>query len=109
MEEGLHAPEVSLEGLQLHAAADAQNLLDPDLAAGHRKASERSRGGSAASGLAFRAAATLPVLQLRRHVQELWAVGGDGLNAAAEGAVLPQAGGHGAPQGHLTHVQDVSD
>lgn len=59
--------------------------------------------------VSFHGHATLPVLQLSRHVQELWAVGGDVLNAAAESAVLPQAGRHGAPQGHLTHVQHVSD
>lgn len=60
-------------------------------------------------GFSFYGGATLPVLQLSRHVQELGAVGGDGLNAAAESAVLPQAGRNGAPQGHLTHVQNVSD
>lgn len=67
-----------------------------------------SRSRSAVSVSAYEDA-TLPVLQLSRHVQELGAVGGDGLEAAAESAVLPQAGGGGAPQGHLTHVQKVPD
>lgn len=38
VEEGLDATEVALECLQLHAAADTQNLLDSELAAGHRNA-----------------------------------------------------------------------
>lgn len=36
MEEGLNVPETTLKCLELHASADAQNLLDLDLAAKHR-------------------------------------------------------------------------
>lgn len=49
VEEGLNVPHVSLEGLELHAAADAQNLLDLDLAARPRKARKSSDGGFAVS------------------------------------------------------------
>lgn len=48
------------------------------------------------------------MLQLSRHVQKLPAVGGNVLDAAPQGAVLPQAGRSGAPQGRLAQVQNVS-
>lgn len=52
---------------------------------------------------------TLPVLQQSGHVAKLWAAGGNRLDAAPQSAVLPRAGGHGASQVHLAHVQNISD
>lgn len=109
MEEGLDVPHVSLEGLKLHAAADTQNLLDLDPTAGGGGEKQEGALVPEPSGPDVCGDATLPVLQPSRHVQELRGARGNGLDAAAEGAVLPQAGRSGAPQRHLARVQDVSD
>lgn len=49
VEEGLNAPDISLEHLELHAAADAQNLVDLDLAARPSKTRKSSHRGFAVS------------------------------------------------------------
>ncbi len=51
----------------------------------------------------------LPVLQQRGHSQKLRPAGGNSLNAAPQGAVLPQTGRCGAPKRHLTHIQNIPD
>lgn len=110
MEQGLNVPKITLKCLELHASTDTQNLLDLDVAA---QSTETLRFRMHKTKQTIRhdgfEGGTLPVPQQGAHIPKLCAAGGNGLNAAPQSAVLPQAGGRGASQSHLTHVQNVSD
>lgn len=109
MDELPNVPELSLKALKLRPPADTHDLMDPHGAATQEKHVKVWWNVSAEHFGCFFCSEEEPVLLQNGDVLAGKAVEREGLDAAPESPVLSHAGRLGAPQSHLTNVQNISD